>query len=144
VVTQLRYSFGIIEKPAQFGRFDYRQKFEYWGIIFGGMVMLGTGFILAYPVPFTQIFPGEFIPAAKEFHRNEAMLAVLTVVVWHLYDTVFKPGIFPCDLSILTGKLSRHRMMEEHPLEFAELAAEAGKKTEVAPSEESSSGSTPP
>ena len=122
VVTTLRYSFGFTDRPPQFGRFDYRQKFEYWGIIFGSAVIIVSGLFLMYPVMVTRIFPGQFVAAAKEFHGNEAMLAVLTIVIWHLYDTVFKPGIFPSDTSIFSGKISRERMLEEHPLEYAELA----------------------
>ena len=36
--------------PPRFGRFDYRQKFEYWGLIFGSLVMVATGFILYFPI----------------------------------------------------------------------------------------------
>ena len=87
-----------------------------------------------YPVAVTRIFPGQFVAAAKEFHGNEAMLAVLTIVIWHLYDVVFKPGIFPADTSIHSGKISKERLMEEHALEYDELT---GKKAteETAPPE---------
>jgi cytochrome b subunit of formate dehydrogenase len=30
-IVTLRYYLGISEEQARFGRFDYRQKFEYWG-----------------------------------------------------------------------------------------------------------------
>lgn len=122
IVATLKYSFGFTDRPPQFGRFDYRQKFEYWGIMFGSAIIIISGFFLTYPVLVTRVFPGQFVAAAKEFHGNEAMLAVLTVVIWHLYDTIFKPGIFPSDTSIFSGKISRKRMLEEHPLEYAELA----------------------
>jgi hypothetical protein len=36
---------------------------------------------------------------------------------------IFKPSVFPGDTSIFTGKLSRHRMMEEHGLEYSEIMA---------------------
>lgn len=141
VLAMLRYSFGFSDRHPQFSRFDYNQKFEYWGIIFGSIIMILTGFILAYPIEFTKVLPGQFVAAAKEFHRNEAMLAVLTIVVWHLYDTIFKPGIFPADTSIFTGKISRKRMREEHPLEYTELVdAEASEETGNSPVEEPSPG----
>ncbi|MFH1169682.1 MAG: cytochrome b/b6 domain-containing protein [Chloroflexota bacterium] len=127
VITTLRYSFGFADKHPQFGRFDYRQKFEYWGIIFGSIIIIVSGFFLAYPFLVTQVLPGQVIAAAKEFHGNEATLAVLTIIIWHLYDVILKPGIFPADTSIFTGKISGKRLHEEHPLEYAELAAEAEK-----------------
>ena len=123
VVTTLRYNLGFAAKPPQFGRFDYRQKFEYWGLIFGSMVIIITGFILAFPLAFTKILPGQVVAAAVEFHGYEATLAVLTILIWHLYDVILKPSIFPADNSIFTGKISRERIEEEHPLEYAELIA---------------------
>ncbi|MBI4285342.1 MAG: cytochrome b/b6 domain-containing protein [Chloroflexi bacterium] len=126
VVASLRYGFGFSDRPPQFGRFDYRQKFEYWGMIFGSMVIIVTGFILMYPYVITAVLSGQFVAAAREFHGYEATLAVLTIVVWHFYEVIFRPGIFPGDLTIFTGKISRKRMLEEHPMEYAELA-ESGK-----------------
>lgn len=120
IAVTLRYSFGFTEEHPQFGRFDYRQKFEYWGMMFGSIIMIVSGFVLAYPVAFTAIVPGQFVAAAKVFHGNEAMLAALTIVIWHLYDVIFKPGVFPADLSIFTGRISLERMQEEHLLEYNE------------------------
>ena len=121
VVNELRYSFGLADRPPRFGRFDYRQKFEYWGIIFGGLIIIISGAILMFPTAVTLVLPGQVVPAAKEFHGNEATLAVIVIVIWHLYDVMFRPGIFPADTTIFTGKLSRKRMAEEHALEYAEL-----------------------
>ncbi len=122
VVSSLRYGFGFANEPPQFSRFDYRQKFEYWGMLFGSAILIISGFFLAYPLLVTKVLAGEVVAAAREFHGYEATLAVLTIVLWHLYDVIFKPGIFPGDFSIFTGKISRKRMIEEHPLEYAELA----------------------
>jgi cytochrome b subunit of formate dehydrogenase len=121
VVATLRYSFGFTDHQPQFGRFDYRQKFEYVGVMFGSLVIIVSGFFLMFPVFFTQTFPGQFVAAAKEFHGNEATLAVIIIIIWHFYDVIFKPGIFPGDFSIHTGKISKERMLEEHPLEYAEI-----------------------
>jgi len=92
VITTIKYSFGFAEKPPQFGRFDYNQKFEYWGLVFGGMVITVTGYILAFPLLVTKLLPGEIVAASVEFHGYEATLAVLTIVIWHLYDVILKPG----------------------------------------------------
>jgi len=120
VIGSMKYAFGLADKPPEYGRFDYRQKFEYWGLIFGSVILIGTGFILAFPVAVTTILPGQVVAAAVEFHGYEATMAVLTIVIWHLYDVIFRPGIFPADTTIFTGKLSIERMIEEHSLEYAE------------------------
>ncbi len=134
VVGALRYTFGFTDRSPQFSRFDYRQKFEYWGLIFGGMVIIVTGFILAFPAAVTRILPGQVVAAAVEFHGFEATLAVLTIVIWHLYDVIFRPGVFPADTSIFTGRISRERMLEEHPLEYAETETAAARKDAGTPS----------
>jgi len=121
IVDSLRYSFGFSEKPLSYGRYDYRQKFEYWGILFGSIIMILSGFVLMYPIWITSFLPGQFVAASQVAHGNEAMLAVLTIVIWHLYDVIFKPSIFPADLSIFSGRISKKRMIEEHAQEYAEL-----------------------
>jgi len=124
VVQELRYSFGLADRRPRYGRFDYRQKFEYWGIIFGGLIIIISGAILMFPTAVTWLLPGQVVPAAKEFHGNEATLAVIVIVIWHLYDVMFRPGIFPADTTIFTGRISRKRMAEEHALEYAEITGE--------------------
>jgi formate dehydrogenase subunit gamma len=120
-ITNLYYYFGLADHPAQCGRYDYRQKFEYWGVIAGGVLMIITGFILWFPVQSAKFLPAELIPAAKTAHSNEALLAFLVIAIWHIYNSVFSPEVFPLDTTIFTGKISRERMLHEHPLELAAL-----------------------
>lgn len=127
-ITYLRYCLGLTNRQPQYDRYDFRQKFEYWGIIFGGLIMLVSGAILMWPILVTKIFPGALVPAAKEFHSNEAMLALLTIVVWHFYSSHFRPGIFPGDFTIFTGKISKERMIEEHSLEYKRTHGRQEKK----------------
>ncbi|MCL4508575.1 MAG: hypothetical protein M1296_03485, partial [Chloroflexi bacterium] len=77
-----------------------------------------------FPTWATKVLPGELIPAAKEAHGGEALLAFLVIVIWHLYGVHLSPLRFPGDISIFTGRISRKRMIEEHPLEYAQLTGE--------------------
>lgn len=120
-VHNLKYYFGISNHPARCGRYDYKQKFEYWGVVVGGMLMIGTGLILWFPVTAAGFLPGEVIPAAKAAHTNEALLAFLVIVIWHVYNSIFSPEVFPLDTTIFTGSISRERMVHEHPVELAEI-----------------------
>ncbi len=124
VVTTLRYYLRISDVRAQFDRFDYKEKFEYWGILFGGLIMITTGFALLFPVEATRFLPGEIIPAAKVAHGNEGLMAFLVVILWHIYNVVFAPEVFPGSKTIFTGKISRERMRHEHPLEYARMFPE--------------------
>ncbi len=116
-VHNLKYYVGAAGSAARFGRYNYGQKFEYWGLIFGSLVMAVSGLILRFPVFTSRVLPAELIPVAKAFHSNEAMMAFLIVLVWHMYSAHLSPEVFPMDTSIFTGKISRERQEAEHPLE---------------------------
>lgn len=120
-IDNLKYYFGITNHPARCARYDYKQKFEYWGVVVGGMLMIGTGLVLWFPVTASRFLPGEIIPAAKAAHTNEALLAFLVIVIWHVYNSIFSPEVFPLDTAIFTGLISRERMVHEHPLELARI-----------------------
>ncbi len=120
-IDNIRYYLGLTEQPARCDRFDYKQKFEYWGVVVGGMLMAATGLALWFPILVTRYLPGEFIPVAKALHTNEALLAFLVIVTWHIYNAIFSPEVVPIDTVIFTGKISRERMIHEHPLEYERM-----------------------
>lgn len=124
-VLTIRYYLGLSDHHAAFDRFDYRQKFEYWGLLLGGVLMVATGLILYFPILAVRFLPGELVPAAKVAHSNEGLMAFLVVITWHVYNAHLSPDTFPFDTSIFTGKISRERMEHEHPLELARMEGTA-------------------
>ena len=120
-IQQLRYYLGMTEQHPMYDRFTYKEKFEYWGLIAGNVIMVLTGFILFFPVQATTLIPGQFIPAAKMAHSNEGLMAFLVITIWHIFNAHLNPDVFPFDASIFTGKVARERYVHEHPLELARL-----------------------
>ena len=121
-IQTLRYYLGVTEHHPKFDRFDYRQKFEYWGLILGAVIVIATGHRPAVAGGSSRRFlPGEVIPAAKVAHSNEGLMAFLVVVTWHIYNAHFNPDVFPFDTTIFTGRITRERMEHEHPYELERL-----------------------
>lgn len=105
-------------KPQQ-GRYSFDEKFEYWAFVWGTVVMGLTGFMLWNPITTSKFMPGIVIPAAKAAHSGEALLAVLAIIIWHFYNVHIKHF----NKSMFTGYLSEHEMLEEHPIELADIKA---------------------
>jgi len=125
-VNNMKYYFGARSRPARSDRYDYKQKFEYWGVVLGGIIMIASGFALWFPAQTTALLPGEIIPVAKALHSNEALMAFLVIALWHVYNAVFSPEVFPLDTSIFTGFISRKRMEHEPPFELARIEGREG------------------
>ncbi len=121
VVHNIRYYLALENDPAPGGRYSYTQKFEYWGILTGGFLMIATGVVLWKPLFITQFMTGQVIPAAKALHSNEALVVFLIIAVWHIYNAIFSPEVFPLNASIFTGYISRQRMIHEHILELSRI-----------------------
>ena len=52
---------------------------------------------------------------ATMVHYFEAILACLSILVWHAYWTVFDPSIYPLNWAWLTGRLRRSKNRTENP-----------------------------
>lgn len=126
-IQVLLYNLGIGKTKPQQGRFTFEEKAEYWALIWGTIVMGVTGFMMWNPIATTRFLPGIIVPAAKAAHSGEALLAVLAIIVWHMYHVHLRHF----NKSMFTGKISEGEMLEEHPLELADL--KAGVKTTPKP-----------
>lgn len=120
LLENMRYFLGLSPKPAEFGRYSYKEKFDYWAVFWGMAIMAGSGLMMWFPQWATQYFPRWVIDAARYAHSDEAMLAILAIFVWHFYNVHFNPRFFPMNFVWFHGRMDRELMEEEHPLELAE------------------------
>lgn len=113
------YNLGFTKKRPQMGRYTFEEKAEYWALIWGIVIMGITGFMMWNPITTARLLPGEIIPASKAAHGGEALLAVMAIVVWHMYGVHLKRF----NKAMFTGKQTEDEMLHEHPLELADIKA---------------------
>ena len=134
-MQQMKFYFGKSNEKPKFGRFSYVEKFDYWAVYWGCVIMIGTGAILWSPEITFSFVPKFVYDIAKEVHSDEALLATLAIIIWHFYNVHFNPSRFPGSMVWFHGRMTEEEMEEEHPLELEEIKraqAEAQKKEQEA------------
>ena len=114
------------EKPL-YERFSFIEKFEYWAVVWGSYIMIVTGFLLWFEEAALALFPKWVFDIVVTIHGFEAILAFLAVIIWHFYNVHFNPEVFPMSRIWITGKISKKKLMERHPLEYKKMLEEKRK-----------------
>ncbi len=139
--NQILYLLGKREKGAKFDRFSYIEKFDYWAVYWGFVIMIGSGLVMwLYQAKLNPLFIGEiklnFLPdftnyyihaISRELHSDEALLATLAIIGWHFYNVIFNPDVFPVNKSIFTGTMNKEEMERDHAFELEKIE---GKESE--------------
>ena len=133
VVAMLKYYAGISGPRPKFGRYSYVEKAEYLALVWGTIVMVVTGFMLWFENETLKRVPMWGLDVATLIHFYEAILATLAIFVWHLYYVIINPDFAPMSLTWIDGKLSRHHMEHEHPLELEEIEERERRGEEAVP-----------
>ena len=115
------FMLGLRKERPRFDRFMYLEKFDYWAVFWGIVMMVGTGFVFWFPVFFAQYAPSWVITSAQIIHGEEATLAILFLFVVHFYNVHLKPSIFPMNWAWLHGRITVADLKHEHPLEYDRL-----------------------
>lgn len=105
LAQMFRHNLGRGERP-RFGHFSYAEKMEYWAFLWGTAVMAATGVLLWFNDLTLRFLPGWAADLATVVHYYEAILASLSILVWHLYMVVFDPDVYPVDRAFWTGRTS--------------------------------------
>lgn len=114
VWEMILYFFDFRNNEPSFGRFAYGEKLEYWAGVWGNMVMIATGLVLWFDNFFIQALSKAWIDVSLVIHYWEAWLATLAILIWHLYNTIFRPSVGPMNTSWLTGNMPRQMFEHEH------------------------------
>lgn len=127
VIEWIAYNLGLRKNHPHLPRYNFGEKVEYLAVVWGTIIMVITGFMLWNPIATSSVLSGEIIPAARVAHGAEAVLAVLSILIWHMYNV----HIRRFNRSMFTGKLSHEAMAEEHAEELE--AIEKGETTPEPP-----------
>jgi cytochrome b subunit of formate dehydrogenase len=121
-IASMKWFLGLGPRP-QFGRWTYWEKFDYFAVFWGMVVIGSTGFTLWFPEFFTQVFPGWMINVATIIHSDEALLATGFIFTIHFFNTHLRPEKFPMDLVIFTGRMPVEELKMDKPAEYASVVA---------------------
>jgi formate dehydrogenase gamma subunit len=118
VIGVVKYGLGAAAEKPKLGRFSYIEKSEYWALLWGSIVMTLTGIIMWADNFFIGLVTKLGWDIARTVHFYEAWLAVLAIIVWHLYFVIFNPDVYPMNAAWITGTLPEDVLAEEHALEY--------------------------
>jgi hypothetical protein len=85
-----------------------------------------AGLILWFPVVASRVLPGWMFNVALFVHGAEASLAIGFIFAVHFFNAHLRPGKFPMDLVIFTGRVSAHELEHERAAEFERLRTSGG------------------
>lgn len=140
----LLYFLGRRPDRPRYGRYSFVEKFEYWAVIWGSVVMALSGLALWYPVATAKLLPGVWLEVAKVVHGYEALLAGLSILIWHMYHAHLSAEFFPMNRVWLTGTMTEHEMEEHHPLELERIRAEEARVSASAGTDQRHDGEAEP
>jgi len=97
--------------------FSFVEKFEFWALAWGTVIMVVTGLMLWFTKSLPANWPSWVLNVARIIHFYEAVLATLAIVIWHGFHTIWHPDEYPMNTSWLTGYITeeeaRHRFEEK-------------------------------
>ena len=124
IFKQVKFYFGFTDERPKFGKYNYVEKAEYLALVWGTAIMIGTGAMLWFKTEATVFLPKWSLDVADLIHFMEALLASLSIIVWHFYYVMMNPDISPMNLTWLIGNLTEEEMEHEHPRELEEIKEE--------------------
>ncbi len=108
------YTEKSTHKP-RFSRYGYIEKAEYWAMVWGTVIMALTGTVLWFPELSATILPAWSIKVSETIHYWEAVLATLSIIIYHFFFVIFHPEHYPLNLTFLTGKMTKEQAKDHFP-----------------------------
>lgn len=110
-----RWFFSGKGRP-KFGRYSYLEKLDFFGEVWGFIIIAGSGMLLSFPEFWGGWLPGWWFNVGMVFHGYEALIAAGFIFVVHFFNVHLRPDKFPMDAVMFHGRATMDYMREEHPL----------------------------
>jgi cytochrome b subunit of formate dehydrogenase len=131
IFAHMRWFVGLGQRP-NFDRYAYWEKFDYWAV-FWGMIVIGfSGYAMWFAPFFAHFLPGWALNAVLVIHSEEGLLAILFIFSIHFVNTHLRPDSFPMDMVIFTGVESEEEFKHKRPLEYQRMVAEGKLESRIA------------
>jgi cytochrome b subunit of formate dehydrogenase len=131
-IGAILYHLCLGKSKPKFGRFTYGEKAEYWALVWGTALMAVTGVMIWAKVWVGNLLARWWVDVATAVHYYEAILATLAIVVWHFYQVVGDPDVYPMNWAWWDGKMPVEHYREEHELDTESLADLPARETDPA------------
>ncbi len=125
------HPYWLFENPPEYDRYNFIEKFEYWAVVWGSLLMIVSGFFMWNVELSLSLFPLWVHDIFVIVHGYEAMLAFLAVIIWHMYNVHLNPEVFPMSKVWLNGKITGKELRTLHPLEYKKILEKRKKNFEA-------------
>ncbi|MEW5806276.1 MAG: cytochrome b/b6 domain-containing protein [Acidobacteriota bacterium] len=117
---QLRANLGLSVMAPLYDRYSYKEKFQYWGVLVGIILMTNTGFILWFEDQALTILPKWVMDLTTIIHGYQGLILFIILFLWHVYN-VHLSLPFRFNRIWLTGEISEEELKRTHPLEYERI-----------------------
>jgi len=114
---------GLCAEP-RFDRWTWWEKFDYWAVFWGMVVLGGAGLILIDPLASSPVMAGGGLDVALWVPRIEAVLAIAHVVLIHFFVAHLRRTHFPMDKAMFEGSVPLAEAEAERPAWVERLRGE--------------------
>jgi cytochrome b subunit of formate dehydrogenase len=116
-----KHPYWLFARPPRYGRYNFVEKFEYWSLGWGSVIMIISGFFM-WNLEFSlRLFPLWVHHIFVIVHGYEAILAFLAIIIWHMYNVHLNPEVFPMSKVWLNGRITGKELRLLHPLEYEKI-----------------------
>jgi cytochrome b subunit of formate dehydrogenase len=118
--AMFRWFFGRGPRPV-FERWTYWEKFDYWAVFWGMLIIGVSGLLMWFQEATASVFPGWIFNVTTIVHGEEAFLAAVFLFTVHFFNNHFRPEKFPQDITMFTGAVPLDVYKHEHGREYQRL-----------------------